>query len=75
MNILIILTIIRLIKSQFSILSPSQLSSKINSNHSIKSSIGNFGEVPFGKTLMGYIKILRQKDGTNYWCDYSLTED
>ena len=75
MNILIILTIIRLIKSQFSILSPSQLLSKINSNNSIKSSIGNFGEVPFGKTLMGYIKILRQKDGTNYWCDYSLTED
>ena len=35
----------------------------------IRYSIGNFGEVPYGKTIIGRIFYLPGKDGTNYWCD------
>ncbi len=38
----------------------------------IRYSIGNFGEVPYGKTLIGKILYFPQKDGTNYWCDEDL---
>ena len=35
--------------------------------------IGNFGSVPYGKTLLGYIFLQKQPDGTNYWCDEEQT--
>ena len=38
-------------------------------NLEIRYSIGNFGEVPYGKTIIGRIFYLPGKDGTNYWCD------
>ena len=38
----------------------------------IRYSIGNFGEVPYGKTLIGKILYFPQKDGTNYWCEEEL---
>ena len=70
MYFLLLIILFHIITTQVSIISPPQLVSKINTN--IKSSIGNFGEVPFGKTLMGYITILKQVDGSNYWCDETL---
>ena len=73
MYFLLLIILFQIISNQISIISPPQLVSKINIQ--IKSSIGNFGEVPFGKTLMGYITIIKQKDGSNYWCDETLTED
>ena len=74
MFIYILLSLFSIFKFQLTLISPPQLVNKLN-NTSIKTSIGNFGEVPFGKNLLGYIIIKKQKDGTNYWCDYSLTED
>ena len=41
----------------------------------IRYSIGNFGEVPYGKTLIGKILYFPQKDGTNYWCEEDLLSD
>ena len=38
-------------------------------NIEIRYSIGNFGEVPYGKTIIGRILYLPGKDGTNYWCE------
>jgi len=38
----------------------------------IRYSIGNFGEVPYGKSLVGKIFYFPQKDGTNYWCDEDI---
>ena len=73
MYFLLLIILFQIITTQVSIISPPQLVSKINTN--IKSSIGNFGEVPFGKTLMGYITIVKQVDGSNYWCDETLTQD
>ena len=35
--------------------------------------IGNFGQVPYGKTLTGQIFLQKNSDGSNYWCDYSKT--
>ena len=74
MFIYILLSLFSIFKFQLTLISPPQLVNKLN-NTSIKTSIGNFGEVPFGKNLLGYIIIKKQKDGTNYWCDYSQTED
>ena len=34
----------------------------------IRYSLGNFGVIPYGKTLLGKIYYIPQKDGTNYWC-------
>ena len=31
--------------------------------------MGNFGEVPYGKTIIGRVFYLPKSDGTNYWCD------
>ena len=44
-------------------------------NKEIRYSIGNFGEVPYGKTLIGKIFYLPQKDGTNYWCEEDLLSE
>ena len=38
----------------------------------IRYSIGNFGEVPYGKTIIGKVFYLPGKDGTNYWCEDEL---
>ena len=38
----------------------------------IRYSIGNFGEVPYGKTIIGRIFYLPNKDGTNYYCENDL---
>ena len=73
MDFLLLIILFQIITTQISIISPPQLVSKINTH--IKSSIGNFGEVPFGKTLMGYVIIVRQVDGSNYWCDDTLTQE
>ena len=73
MDLLLLIILFQIITTQISIISPPQLVSKINTH--IKSSIGNFGEVPFGKTLMGYVIIVRQADGSNYWCDDTLTQE
>lgn len=37
-------------------------------------SVGNFGVVPYGKTLLGKVYHLPQRDGSNYWCDAESTE-
>ena len=34
--------------------------------------MGNFGIIPYGKTLLGKIYYLPQKDGTNYWCNPNI---
>ena len=47
----------------------------IKSYIEIRYSIGNFGEVPYGKTLIGKIYYYPQKDGTNYWCEENLLSD
>ena len=44
-------------------------------NIEIRYSIGNFGEVPYGKALIGKILYFPQKDGTNYWCEEELLSD
>ena len=41
-------------------------------NIEIRYSIGNFGEVPYGKTIIGRIFYLPNKDGTNYYCENDL---
>ena len=38
----------------------------------IRYSLGNFGIIPYGKTLLGKVYYIPQKDGTNYWCDSNL---
>ena len=37
--------------------------------------LGNFGKVPYGKTLLGKIFYIPQKDGSNYWCKSSLIQE
>ncbi len=41
----------------------------------IRNQIGNFGEVPYGKTIVGYVYYQKNKDGGNSWCniDYTVT--
>ena len=41
----------------------------IINNLEIRYSLGNFGEVPYGKTIIGKILYLPGTDGTNYWCE------
>ena len=36
--------------------------------------MGNFGKIPYGKTLLGKIYYIPQKDGTNYWCNSDLLD-
>ena len=33
--------------------------------------MGNFGKIPYGKTILGKVYYIPQKDGSNYWCDSS----
>ena len=37
--------------------------------------MGNFGKIPYGKTLLGKIYYIPQKDGTNYWCKNELLNE
>ena len=77
MNKLIILYLFTFSLCSLSILSPSELIEEIlkitNNNKEIQHKIGNFGKIPYGKTLSGQIYIQKQNDGSNYWCDYSKT--
>ena len=77
MNKLILLYLFSFSLCSLSILSPSELIEEIlkitNNNKEIQHKIGNFGKIPYGKTLTGQIYIQKQNDGTNYWCDYSKT--
>ena len=41
----------------------------------IRYSLGNFGIIPYGKTLLGKVYYIPQKDGTNYWCDTHLINE
>lgn len=39
----------------------------------IRNQIGNFGEVPYGKTIVGYVYYQKNKDGANTWCNFENT--
>lgn len=39
----------------------------------IRNIIGNFGAVPYGRTIAGYVYYQKNLDGTNNWCDYENT--
>ena len=62
----------------FSIITPLSVSNEIeqinqNKNTDIPYRIGKFGDVPFGKSVLGMIFIQTQNDGSNYWCNYDET--
>ena len=64
--------------NSFSIMNPASVSEEIERINPLKNSeipyrIGKFGDVPFGKTVLGMIFIQQQYDGTNYWCNYDET--
>ena len=64
--------------NSFSIVTPIEVSKEIekinnNQNAEIPYRIGKFGDVPFGKTVLGMIFIQSQYDGSNYWCNYDDT--
>lgn len=42
---------------------------KLNNSIDFDSVLGNFGEIPYGKTLTGKVYYTLNKDGTNNWCD------
>ena len=76
-----LLIVLSFVKSQFktgnsfSIITPIKASEEIEKINQAKNSeipykIGKFGDVPFGKTVLGMIFIQEQYDGSNYWCDY-----
>ena len=37
--------------------------------------MGNFGIIPYGKTLLGKVYYIPQKDGSNYWCNSELLNE
>lgn len=39
----------------------------------IRNIIGNFGAVPYGKTITGFVYYQKNLDETNNWCDYEQT--
>ena len=62
----------------FSVITPLLVNKEIEQinqkkNGDIPYRIGKFGEVPFGKTVLGMIFIQTQNDGSNYWCNYDDT--
>ena len=64
--------------NSFSIITPLKVSEEIeklnpSKNSAIPYRIGKFGDVPFGKTVLGMIFIQTQSDGSNYWCNYDET--
>ena len=64
--------------NSFSIITPSSVNKEIeqinqNKNADIPYRIGKFGDVPFGKSVLGMIFIQTQTDGSNYWCNYDDT--
>jgi hypothetical protein len=82
--LLLFLILFKSIKSQintgntFSIITPLSISEEIekinlSKNSEIPYRIGKFGDVPFGKTVLGMIFIQQQYDGSNYWCNYDET--
>ena len=82
--LLLFLILFKSIKSQintgntFSIITPLSISEEIekinlSKNYEIPYRIGKFGDVPFGKTVLGMIFIQQQYDGSNYWCNYDET--
>jgi hypothetical protein len=36
-------------------------------------SLGNFGDIPYGKTSVGYVFYHKNSDGNNTWCDFQTT--
>lgn len=39
----------------------------------MRSQLGNFGQVPYGSSIVGKVLLQKNTDGTNLWCDYSKT--
>ena len=35
--------------------------------------LGNFGEIPYGKNVVGYVFYNKNSDGNNDWCDFEKT--
>jgi len=35
--------------------------------------LGNFGEIPYGRTIVGYVFYQKNSDGSNDWCDFEKT--
>ena len=79
-----LLILLSLVKTQyktgnsFSVITPLKVSQNIekinqSKNSEIPYKIGKFGDVPFGKTVLGMIFIQEQYDGSNYWCNYDYT--
>ena len=65
--------------NSFSIISPMDISRKISKIHpwrlnSIPYTIGKFGDIPFGKTILAMLFLQTQNDGSNYWCNYDTTK-
>ena len=62
----------------FSVITPNKVMDEIEKingekNYDIPYRIGKFGDVPFGKTVLGMIFIQTQVGGANYWCNYDET--
>ena len=53
----------------------SQYNLFILNNSEIRYVLGNFGKVPYGKTLLGKIYYIPQKDGSNYWCKSEILNE
>ena len=72
---IIFFSIITLTSSQVFIISPTEVVNKLKFEDiaRIRYRIGNFGRVPYGKTILGKIHLIKNTDGTNYWCDESKT--
>jgi len=72
---LIFFSTFTLTSSQVFIISPSEVVNKLKFEDiaRIRYRIGNFGRVPYGKTILGKIYLIKNTDGTNYWCDENKT--
>ena len=72
---IVFFSIITLTSSQVFILSPTEVVNKLKFEDiaRIRYRIGNFGRVPYGKTILGKIHLIKNTDGTNYWCDENKT--
>jgi len=73
--LLILFSTFTLTISQVFILSPPEIVNKFKFEDiaRIRYQIGNFGRVPYGKTILGKIYLIKNTDGTNYWCDENKT--
>jgi len=61
-----------IIKSQVMIVSPQSLVNTLGSGN-MDFALGNFGMIPYGKTIVGYVFYNKDLNGNNGWCHYDDT--